>query len=396
MKTKLTQEVVEALAVPTGSKSLTWDTETRGLGVCVTPGGARTYIIGYRPPGGNYKTHAIGDATSVTLADARKAAKAKLGQLANGKDPAAEKREAKRAAESRLENILADSGPYAQAIVKLVNRTWIMNCLRANLPGDRDIASLTRGELVRTFTAIAQSGRPGAAEYLRKHTNRLLDWAADLELVPANVLAGRRREALAGVDKLALAANDNGHMLTDDEIVRLWQATDTLDPYHGIWRFCLLTGVRRREAAKLRRSMIQGDRVVLPAEIMKQRRPHAIPLTPMIRELLARAPGQDLVFPSSRDGVVIQAWTPAVKKLRAAARLPDTFAPHDFRKTCRSLMHKLGATDKHAELAIGHKLTGLAGIYDLYEAWPERVAAFNKIDAHIGKLVTSEQVMQAA
>jgi integrase len=394
MKLKLTQEIVDQLAVPTGNKVLTWDTDTKGFGVQVTPAGTKTYVIGYRPPGGNYKTHAIASATSVTLVEARKAARAKLGQLANGADPAAAKREAKRVAASRLDVILADGGPYAQAIAKLVNRTWILNCLRANLPGDRDIASLTRGELVRTFNAIVQSGRPGAAEYFRKHTKRLLDWAANLELVPANVIAGMRREALTGVDKLA--ANDNqGHMFTDDELVRLWQATDSLDPFHGLVRFCLLTGVRRREAAKLTRNMIQGDRIVLPAEIMKQRRPHVIPLTPMVREVLDRATGQDLVFASRCAGVVIQGFSHFARKLEADAKLAQRLKLHDCRKTVVSLMHRFGVSDKHSELAIGHKLPGLKGVYDLYEAWPERVAAFNKVSDHIGKLVTQE-LAQAA
>jgi integrase len=408
MKLKLTQEVVDQLAVPTGHKALTWDTDTKGFGVQVTPAGTKTYVIGYRPPGGNYKTHAIAKG-SVSLIDARKAAKKKLGQLANGEDPAAAKREAKRERQSRLNTILADGGPYAQAIAKLVNRTWMLNCLLANLPGDRDIASLTRGELVRISNAIAESGRPGAAEYFLKQTKRLLDWAADLELVPANVLAGRRREALTGVDKLA--ANDNkGHMFADDEIVRLWQATDTLDPFHGVVRFCLLTGVRRREAAKLRRSMIgirrgkkfiatplaEAECIVLPAEIMKQRRPHAIPLTPMMRALLDQAPGQDLVFPSVCAGVVIQAWTQRVAKLQADTKLAQPLKLHDCRKTVVSLMHRFGVSDKHSELAIGHKLPGLKGVYDLYEAWPERVAAFKRVSDHISNLVNTQELAQAA
>jgi hypothetical protein len=38
----------------------------------------------------------------------------------------------------------------------------------------------------------------------------------------------------------------------------------------------------------------------------------------------------------------------------------------------------------------------LKGVYDLYEAWPERVAAFNKVSDHINNLVNTEELAQAA
>ena len=60
---------------------------------------------------------------------------------------------------------------------------------------------------------------------------------------------------------------------------------------------------------------------------------------------------------------------------------------HDLRRTCRTLMSRLGVEHDIAELAIGHKRTGLDRLYNFDQAWQLRCDAFAKVTEHITTLI---------
>src|SRR5262249_4514935 len=91
-----------------------------------------------------------------------------------------------------------------------------------------------------------------------------------------------------------------------------------------------------------------------------------------------------LVFASEKTGRAFNNWGKAIDDLRRASGV--TFTPHDLRRTCRTLMSRLGVEDNIAELAIGHKRTGLDAAYNLDGAWQRRCEAFEKVSDHIAKL----------
>src|SRR4051812_6592323 len=94
MKTKLTRRLVEALEP--GERELTvHDSGLPGFAVRVRPGGAKTYVLRYRPKGGGRAAHprtlTIGRHPQVTLEHARSIAQQALGEVAAGNDPARER-----------------------------------------------------------------------------------------------------------------------------------------------------------------------------------------------------------------------------------------------------------------------------------------------------------------
>ena len=72
-----------------------WDPETKGFGLKVTPAGGKAYILQYRTGGRGTPTKRVTigrHGAPWTPDQARREAKRVLGEVAAGRDPAAEKR----------------------------------------------------------------------------------------------------------------------------------------------------------------------------------------------------------------------------------------------------------------------------------------------------------------
>jgi hypothetical protein len=65
------------------------------------------------------------------------------------------------------------------------------------------------------------------------------------------------------------------------------------------------------------------------------------------------------------------------------------FTMRDTRRSTRTLMARLGVLRDIAELAIGHQAGALVAICNKDQAWPDRVAAFEKVSAHIAGLLAA-------
>ena len=82
--------------------ALVFDDEQRGLGVRVTKGGGKTYLAQYTKAGSKCRIP-IGSCSAISLAAARGAVQAILGDVAKGRDPAAERKRAFREAKDKAE-----------------------------------------------------------------------------------------------------------------------------------------------------------------------------------------------------------------------------------------------------------------------------------------------------
>src|SRR5256886_3807925 len=94
---RLTKSAIDAL--PTSKSDVVyWDAGCPGFGIKVTPIGRKVFIVLYRTAGARSKLrkYTIGPYGRVTLHQARVAAQKVFTAKLEGRDPAAEKREAKR------------------------------------------------------------------------------------------------------------------------------------------------------------------------------------------------------------------------------------------------------------------------------------------------------------
>jgi integrase len=60
---------------------------------------------------------------------------------------------------------------------------------------------------------------------------------------------------------------------------------------------------------------------------------------------------------------------------------------HDLRRTARSLMSRAGVPSDHAELCLGHVLTGVRATYDRHAYHAEKAEAFERLSALVMTIV---------
>ena len=163
---KLTKSAIDAL--PTSSSDVIyWDTAYPGFGVKVTPKGRKVFIVLYRTggAGSHLRKYTIGPYGRVTLHQARIAAQKVFAAKLEGRDPAAEKREAKRRVvadrvDDLLENFIAQRlsknrsvGEISRLLRREVGKPW----------AGRSIREITKRDVVEVVSTIEQRGAPGTA-----------------------------------------------------------------------------------------------------------------------------------------------------------------------------------------------------------------------------------------
>ena len=109
-KIRLTKTVIDKL-MPGRKDAVYWDEALAGFGLKVTPKGRKVFIVMYRTrdPAARLRKYTIGPYGPTTLASARVVAQKVLAARAEGRDPAAERREARRRAVlERVEAVAED------------------------------------------------------------------------------------------------------------------------------------------------------------------------------------------------------------------------------------------------------------------------------------------------
>src|SRR5262249_28190257 len=150
----------------------------------------------------------------------------------------------------------------------------------------------------------------------------------------------------------------------------------------------LLSALGRGELAQIERARdVLADRIVVRPEHSKTGNPHMVPLTPLMREVIADEPitTSALLFPSPVTCGRITGWPERVANLRQATGVD--FRLHDLRRAARTLMSKLGVAEDIAELAIGHVRADLIARYNKDDAWTGRRDAFERVSAHVATAI---------
>jgi integrase len=82
-----------------------------------------------------------------------------------------------------------------------------------------------------------------------------------------------------------------------------------------------------------------------------------------------------------------KAVTASLRKHDPEARPLPNWTLHDLRRTARSLMSRAGVPADHAEMCLGHVITGVRGTYDRYEYHAEKKAAYKALATQIDRIV---------
>ena len=242
---KFKQAAIERFKIPAGkSEHIEFDDGMPGFGLRVRAGDKRqhrTFIVQYKI-GSKHRRMKLGDVSKVTLDDAQKRAKIIFGKVAEGKDPANEKAEARQTASHTLG---AKIGDYLQAKVATMKPRSYEETKRhlenhwKPLHGQA-LASIGRANVAAQVSTIAKESGPVAANRSRASLLAFFRWAIGEGLADNNPVAGTNKQKEAG------RANRS---LSDAEAAAIWLAAPEND-YGRIVRLILLTGCRRDEMGR--------------------------------------------------------------------------------------------------------------------------------------------------
>src|SRR6476469_5534593 len=283
---KLTKSAIDALPTPS-SDVVYWDAAYPGFGVKITPKGRKVFVVLYRTGGAGSKLrkYTIGPYGRVTLHQARLAAQKVFSAKLEGRDPAAEKREAKRrVVADRVEDLL--EAFIAQRLSKNRSVAEISRLLRreAGTPwAGRSIHELTKRDVVEVVSAIEQRGAPGAANKTLKSIKTFLRWCVGRAVLD--------RSPAEGVPLPAKEVTRD-RVLDDRELAEVILAARKIDgPYGGIVELLALTGQRREEVAGLAWEELDVVQQIwtIPKARTKNAKAHMVHLSRQALTVLERA-----------------------------------------------------------------------------------------------------------
>jgi len=414
---KLTMTRIDDLKCEPGQKDrLVFDDAQKGLAVRVTASGSKSYLAQYTFAGQRRRVP-LGSCGAVSLADARDAAKAIMGDVAKGLDPAAERKEiaytarAQAAKERTTLSVLVDTWKtlhlvqkrprYASEAIRALNvafaRQW-----------DRPAEDLDRATVVRVLDGLTRAGSIAMASRTAAYGRACFQWALKRGTVAANPFA-----ALPPMG----AVPTRDRVLTDDECTAVWRVAMSMPaPFGPLVRFLMLTGQRREEVAGMTWDELANDRTewTIPGPRTKNGTPHIVPLSDAARDILGLLPhrkdaeGKEIPFVFAGEAGPFNSWSKAkirLDKLITEARRkapteagesPDDVSSlpawriHDLRRTLATGLQRLGVRLEVTEAVLNHvsgSRSGIVGVYQRHSWADEKRAALDGWAEHVMALV---------
>ena len=385
-RVKLTKSAIDALPTPT-SDVVYWDAGLPGFGMKVTPKGRKVFVVLYRTGGAGSKLrkYTIGPYGRVTLHQARVGAQKVFAAKLEGRDPATEKREAKRrAVTDRVEDLLETF--IAQHLSQNRSGREISRLLRREVGkpwAGRSIHEISKRDVVEVVSAIEQRGAPVAANKALKSIKTFLRWCvgrAVLDQSPAEGVPLPKKEV----------ARDR--VLSDEELTQVILAARMIGgPYGAIVEMLALTGQRREEVARIKwRGIGSHGRVwTLPKSRAKNAKSHVVHLSQQSLTLL-KGTGRRAGFVFSFDGAKpFNVFSRAKRHLDQISGVTG-WRLHDLRRTCVSGMARLGVAPHVADKILNHQagtISGVAAVYQRHEFLSERKEALDRWDSHVSQIL---------
>lgn len=382
---KLTKTVVDDFckAPPTAEKYL-WDTEVRGYGVRLMPTGVASYVLKYRTEEGRQRKLQLARVGAVTSDQARAIAKKKQSEIADGRDPSAERRSIRNSitVNELCDLYIENARPRIKASTLAMDQSRIDAHVKPLL-GKRTVKSLTSLDLEKFQNDIAAGksarqkenkrggrtkGGKGAASRTFGMTRTILEFAVRQGAISANPAAKVKK----------LPEGKQTRFLELSEIGALGQALRDLEDAGansvGIaaLRFLLLTGLRREEGLGLVLDQVDWERKCIRFSNTKGMRAGEVGTRIEVRAVgnpaleclqsVIRYNGSKWAFPASKGGGHFQGIPKILSDACARASLAGVTI-HVLRHSFASVAAGLGYSELVIAGLIGHSVPGVTARY---------------------------------
>ncbi|MCP9267598.1 tyrosine-type recombinase/integrase [Xenorhabdus sp. XENO-1] len=332
-----------------------------GLYLLIKSNGSKYWRLKYRKDG-KEKLLAIGVYPTVTLADARKKREEAKRLLVDGIDPNQKRKEQKQAAENDRANTFKNialewygkrvdrwSASYAEEMIETFEKDVFPYI------GNKPIAEIKPMELMAVLSRLNDRG---ATEKLRKVRQRCG------EVWKYAIVTGRAEYNPAPDLASAFVSHKKTHyaFLLIDEIHEFCKA---LNAYTGSFvikmgmRLQMITGVRPGELRQAEWAEFDFNKAQweIPAEKMKMRRPHIVPLSTQSIEILEQLKpitgNGKYLFPgriNQSQPMSEMALNVLIRRIGYAGRVTG----HGFRHTMSTILYEQGYNTAWIETQLAH------------------------------------------
>ncbi|EMO4507594.1 MULTISPECIES: tyrosine-type recombinase/integrase [Klebsiella/Raoultella group] len=332
-----------------------------GLYLLVNPNGSRYWRLKYRIAG-KEKLLALGVYPDITLAEARQKRADAKKVLAAGGDPGQEKQEEKQAKEQAVANSFERlamewhshkstswSEGYAEHLLMYLKKDIFP------FIGQKAITDISQVEMLNTLRKMEQRGVLDKLKKTRQACRQIFTYAiitGRAEHNPVSDLAGALKSP---------KQQHYPHLLVDQipDFLRALSEYSGSTITRNATRLLMLTGLRTIELRASEWVDIDFDKGVwnVPAERMKMRRPHLVPISTQVRELLEeihQLTGRGkYVFPGRNDAGKPMSEA-SINQVIKRIGYDGKATGHGFRHTMSTILHEQGYNTAWIETQLAH------------------------------------------
>lgn len=317
--------------------------DDRGLYLRITPTGRKYWILRYWELGKEHQM-SLGPYPAVSVQDARRHANEIQDARARGLSPSTTRSPLVQDVVKEWLNVRMAglSAGYLKCVTLRVTK-YILPAL-----GQRAVDDVSSGEILRMCRRIEAAGHLETAKRIKVLAGQIFRFA-----IAAGYLENDPTSALAG----ALTQKPESHFatLTEPHQIRTLFQTCLGYPWpimRAALLFSLYTAARPGEVRHAEWNEVKGEVWDIPAEKMKARRRHLVPLSKqcqeVIQELREYTGSGRWLFPSARDDTRPMSENGVRMALRGLGFEKSIITPHGFRAAFSTIANETGLWNQDA------------------------------------------------
>jgi len=336
-----------------------------GLFLMVTPSGGKLWRFKYRYDG-KQKLLALGAYPEVSLADARHKREDARKLLASNNDPGAVRKAQNQANTQKSETFETIAREWFQKFSQRWKETHSSRIIRSLerdvFPwiGTQPIAEIKAPELLAVLRRVETRGTLDTVHRIRTICGQIFRYA---------VVSGRAERDPSGDLKGAIPPPQEGHMAAITEPAKVGELLRAIDGYQGsvavqcALKLAPLVFVRPGELRNMEWVEIDFENAQwnIPAEKMKMKEPHIVPLPTQALALLTAikslTSASRYVFPSGRSFDRPMSNNAILAALRRMGYTKDEMSGHGFRAMARTILDEvLQVRTDYIEAQLAHRV----------------------------------------
>lgn len=357
---RLTKSVIDKIQTPHNRDQVFYrDSELKGFAVRITSNGIKSFVV-EKLVNRKVRRMTLGRYGELTAEQARKEAQKLLGKIATGVDPAADKQLAKAKAVT-LSGVFAD---YKQARKNLKPKTlydYEQVIEKAFVDWkSKSLFSISKDQVAKKHTELGKKSGEAYANLAMRVLRALFNFAIEqYEDGQGKPLITENPVKRLSKTRAWYRAKRRKTYITPDQLGMWYQEVMQLS--NSVMRdyllLILLTGVRRNEAAQLKKEDINLKAKLLTITDPKNHEPHTLPLTNYLRDLLKLridASPNEYVFPGSgKAGYLVE---PRKQMAKIIEKTGIQFTVHDLRRTFITIAESLDIPAYALKRLLNHKM----------------------------------------